>query len=274
MNIPKNVRLFKNRYEEFLKGDKFTMKLKIFLVVVLLGYSVLMIPAFCFSDTLFLKDGRTIESETIWQDGSYYKYTMYGATVGISEEKVEKVQYSKSNKNTFQFDVWEFGITVQKSFDLAEQHNIPLHKSGMITINKQYHPQVRKYYAASHFYYKTNLLGHFAQVDLFFSPISQKLHTVSIKWLNQKTKDSALVNEIISMISEKYGVYEKQNKKLFGKTTAWITKEANRILLNIHSTVINLNYLHTELRQLDYEEKEILKAQKIEKGLNKDKNKF
>jgi hypothetical protein len=47
----------------------------------------------------------------------------------------------------------------------------------MITVNKRFHPQVRKYSDATDFYYNTNLLGHFAKVELAFTPSSKKLHT-------------------------------------------------------------------------------------------------
>jgi len=234
-------------------------------------------PGFCFSDTLHLKDGRKIQADTIWEEDGYYMYTAHGATVGIPKEKVSKVDYSRqSNKNnSFQFDIWPFGTTVAESINIAERRNIPLHKSGIITINKGFHPQVRKYSDAIHFYYNTNLLGHFSKVELYFTPVSKRLHTVNIQWPNQKTKDPKLANEIISMISEKHGKPKSHGKRrLFYSDTEWITQDGNRIVMSISSTAIFLNYLHTNLRQLDYEETENLKLQKIKKGAARDKNKF
>lgn len=250
------------------------MKTQIPLVVILCIHAMIIIPVICLSDTLYLKDGRVIESESVWQEDDYYQYTMYGATVGISKNKVESVVYSKVVEPSFQFDVWAFGSTVEKSFNVAERNDIPLHKSGIISANKHFHPMVRKYSDARHFYYRTTLLGHFAKVELFFTPISRQLHTVNIQWPNQKTKDPKLTNEIISMISEKYGKYNKRYKKLFYSTTEWTTEDGNRIELNVSSTAIYLNYLHTELMQMDYRENETLKIQRIKAGSKKDKNKF
>jgi hypothetical protein len=253
--------------------------MKISVRIVLFTLLLLSVPGICISDTLYLKDGRTIQSDTIWEEDGYYMYTAYGATVGISKEKVSKVDYSRQNNqsNSFQFDIWPFGTTVAESINIAERHNVPLHKSGIITINKGFHPQVRKYSDATHFYYNTNLLGHFSKVELYFTPVSKKLHSVKIQWPNQKTKDSKLANEIISMISEKHGKPERHGKRrLFYSDTEWITQDGNQIQMSVSSTamVIFLSYLHTNLRQLDYEETENLKLQKIKSGAARDKNKF
>lgn len=236
--------------------------------------SIFIIAEICFADTLYLKDGKTIISETVWEKDGYYMYTVYGATVGISKNKVDHVEFSKEEESSFQFDIWPFGITVNKAIDIAEKNDVPLHKSGIITVNKRFHPQVRKYSDATDFYYNTNLLGHFAKVELAFTPSSKKLHTVTIQWPNQNANDTKLTNEIESMISEKYGKARSKGKRLFYSTTEWITEDKNRIEMNIRSTAILLNYLHTDFGQLDFEETENLKIQKIKDGAKKDNNKF
>lgn len=228
----------------------------------------------CFSDTLYLKDGRTINSETVWEEGNYYKYILYGATVGISKNMVERVVFSKKDESSFQFDIWPFGISVVQAIDVAEQNNIPLHKSGIISINKTFHPQVKKYSDATHFYYNTNLLGHFAKVELIFTPASKKLHTVNIRWLNQNANDAKLANEISTMISEKYGKHKKKGKKLYYFTAEWITEEKNQIEMRSRSTEISLIYTHNFFKQLNYEEAENIKIEKINEGAKKDSNKF
>ena len=236
--------------------------------------SIFIITGICFADTLYLKDGRTIISETVWEKDGYYMYTLYGATVGISKNEVDNVEFSKVEESSFQFDIWPFGITVNKAIDIAEKNDVPLHKSGIITANKRFHPQVRKYSDATDFYYNTNLLGHFAKVGLAFTPSSKKLHTVTIQWPKQNTNDTKLTNEIESMISEKYGKQRNTGKRLFYSTTEWITEDKNRIAMNVSSTEISLSYIHAAFEQLDFKETENLKIQKIKDGAKKDNNKF
>lgn len=229
------------------------------------------------SDTLFLKNGKVIQSDNIWKDDGYYMYTLYGATVGIYEGLVERVELKTKYKKTdtsFQFDIWQLGYTLQEVIDIAERNDIPLHKSGVISSNKRFHPMVRKHIDANHFYYNTTLLGHFAKVELFFTPESKHLHTVKIHWPSQIKKDSVLVQKIASMITEKYGKPYKGGRKLFYDNTSWVTADANQIQMNVHSTSINLGYLHSELLKLNKQEIHELKVKRVQAGATKDKSKF
>lgn len=245
--------------------------------LILMSLVMIVSSGYCLADTLYLKNGSVIQSDTVWQDGGYFMYKKYGATVGVAESKVDRVEYSSQSKDigsSFQFDVWPFGCTVHEAINIAENHDIPLHKFGIISMNKRFHPMVKNHSDATHFYYNTNLLGHFAKVDLFFTPASKKLHTVKVYWSNQKTKDSMLAREIVSMITEKYGNPHKGGKKLFYKTTKWIAPNANQIVMDVHSTSIYLNYLHTEFRKQDQYEIHNLKVKKLQVGSTKDENKF
>jgi len=241
---------------------------------ILLIIPFILTASISFSDTLYLKDGSIVNAENVWEEDGYVMYTLHGGTVGVLKEKVVKVEPLKKKAAYFQFGVWSFGINVRKAFDIAENNNVPLQKYGIITVNKRFHSQVRHYFDASHFYYNTYLIGHFAKVELFFTPISKQLHTVKIQWQNQNTKDHKLTNEIMSMISEKYGHPQERHKKIFYTSTKWITKGNNQIDMNISSTSIDLTYSHIGYRKINFEEIEGLKAQKIKAGSQKDKNKF
>ncbi len=86
------------------------MNLKVTLILIFLSFPVLFTSDVCVANTIYLKDGRTIQSNTVWPEGNFYKYKMYEATIGISKGKVEKVVYiEKKKKSEFQYDVWPFG---------------------------------------------------------------------------------------------------------------------------------------------------------------------
>jgi hypothetical protein len=248
------------------RTDMLKIGLSIFLVIA--------IPALSFSDTLYLKTGRKIISDTVWEEKDHYMYLAYGATVGISKEEVEKVVYSGEEKAFFQFDIWPFGGTLEKVIHIAQDNDIPLNKSGLISMDKHFHPKVWKSMDSDHFYYNTNLLGHFAKVELYFTPVSKNLHTVTINWSNQNKNDSKLAAEIISMVSQKYGEPGRKHKELFSSVLEWIFENENQIKMQIRSNNILLNYLHKELRQRDEEEREAIKVQTINEGSKKDKGKF
>ncbi|MBU1386924.1 MAG: hypothetical protein KKE62_14290 [Proteobacteria bacterium] len=227
----------------------------------------------CLSDTLFLKDGKVIEADRVWEQDNFFMYSKFGGSVGIPKDKVSKVQYSQKpekNASSFQFDVWPFGTTVNEAINIAQSHDLPLHKHGIITVNKGFHPQVRKYMEADHFYYNTNLLGHFAKVDLFFTSTSKQLHTVQIRWPNQQIKNSQLISEIVSMISNKYGEY--QNTSYGAKK--WQIKDGNEITQKATINTVYLNYLHISLIQKAKLEIQQMERQRIQNGSRKDNEKF
>lgn len=196
--------------------------------LILMSLVMIVSSGYCLADTLYLRNGNVIQSDTVWQDDGYFMYKKYGATVGVAEGKVDRVEYSSQSEDTgssLQFDVWPFGCTVHEAINIAENNDIPLHKFGIISMNKRFHPMVKKHSDATHFYYNTNLLGHFATVALFFTPVSKQLHTVQIKWPNQPIKDSRLISEIVSTVSNKYGEYQNTS---FG-ARKWLVGDKNQI---------------------------------------------
>ena len=251
--------------------------LKFLIITLFSAVCALSSSALCHAGTLYLKNGNVIHSENIWLDDGLFMYDLYGAIVGIAKDRVDRVEFdpeTKPKENDFQFDVWPFGCTGLQAIDIAERNDLPLHKHGIITVNKKFHPMIRKYSDATHFYYNTNLLGHFAKVELFFTAKTRHLYAVQINWPNQKTKNSALLNEIGSMISDKYGKPAKSGRKLFYDTTKWLSKDANQIIMKVHSTAIFLQYIHTRLNHLNDNEKQQLKVEKVKIGSTKDKGKF
>jgi len=249
--------------------------LKFLIIMLLSAACTLFSSTSCRADTLYLKNGNVIHSKTIWLDDGYYMYILYGATVGIAKDKVDRVEFdSETKKNDFQFDVWPFGCSVLQAIDIAERNDLPLHKQGIITVNKKFNPMIRKHSKATHFYYNTSLLGHFAKVELFFTAKTKRLYAVQIHWPNQKTNNSVLLNEIGSMISDQYGKPAKSGQKLFYDTTKWIAKDGNQIIMKAYSTAISLQYIHTKLTTLNDNEKQQLKVEKVKTGSTKDKGKF
>lgn len=230
----------------------------------------------CNADTIYLKDGRTISSTTVWLEGNFCNYKKYGATIGISKEKVKKIVYTKKKaKSDFQFDVWPFGISVQQSISIAEQNNIPFQRYGIISMNKQFHPQVKKHSNSTHFQYKDVLFGHPALVELLYTPSSKILYKIKVKWYNHNSSKQKLENKIVSIISDKYGKHEKPYRQLFKHfTTKWLLKSSNKIIMDTGSNYTFLTYLHQELSDLSFAEKEAIEYKKIKVNAKNDQEKF
>jgi hypothetical protein len=50
------------------------------IVIVLLMFGLL--PVSAFADKIFMKDGRIIQADRVWQEAGNIYYTKYGATIG------------------------------------------------------------------------------------------------------------------------------------------------------------------------------------------------
>ena len=125
---------------------------------------------------------------------------------------------SKSKNNDgFDFDIWQSGMDIEQILLIAETHHIPLLRSGLISGNKKFNPKASRKYAktATHYYYKTQLLGRHANVDLRLTPTSKRLHTLSIKWHGMVTKDrSEFEDEIKQVINDKYGDHKRKARNI------------------------------------------------------------
>jgi hypothetical protein len=175
-------------------------------LLILLGSSV------CGADGIFLKDGRVIQSEAVWEEGGQVKYRRSGAVVGVSKDVVDRIEREgnaeKVDNNAVKFDIWPLGIHIRQAMDIAEMNNIPLHRAGLISANKGFNPVMSRKYmdTDSKFTYKTHLMGYPAEVALLFSPISRRLAHVEIgvhPRLQEEQK--AAYHELMEVLSTKYG---------------------------------------------------------------------
>jgi hypothetical protein len=105
------------------------------------------------------------------------------------------------------FDIWETGMARQEIFSLAQQHDLPLGKSGLAHINKGFNPKLLVGDATS-YYYPTTLLDHHARIGLHLSPVKagygQFLYEIEVLFTDiRQNKD--LGPYVLDMLGEKYG---------------------------------------------------------------------
>ncbi len=180
--------------------------------IILISLFIFTAPTFCIADTIFLKDGRVIQSAAVWEDGDQVKYRKFGAIVGIPKNLVDRIEGDdggeKAEKDAVKFDIWPLGIHIRQAMDIAELNNIPLHRAGLISINKGFNPAMcRKYmFTDSKFTYKTHLMGYPADITLLFSPVSRHLAHIEIGiYPRLQEEKEAAYHECMEVLSEKYG---------------------------------------------------------------------
>lgn len=126
--------------------------LMLFLIASVLFFSTQPTPANI--DSIILKNGQTIESETCWEEGDMVKCKRYGATVGYQKNDIARIvkiseaeQHQKDRRLPQRYplqptnkedlvDLYRLNIAlkVQKEWVYEEQTSAPRHKRTIASI--------------------------------------------------------------------------------------------------------------------------------------------
>ena len=183
-------------------------------------------PALGAADTIILKSGKSIAVQKAWEENGLVKGDLFGSVIGYPKAQVERVEIDEvvqpaMPKNGFRYDFWKSGLNVYEFMDIAERNDIPIHRDGLISSNKHFNPAIsRKYITTSRkFYYKDQILGKWARVDLIFTPKSGKLYTLSINWSGAGvSSNSEFFTEVMAILNKKYGKpFDTRKEILFHK---------------------------------------------------------
>ncbi len=254
------------------------MKLKISIIMCVFVASLN--SSYSIADTIRLNSGRTITSNKTWtKHGRVYCF-LDGVSVSFDLKDVayvKKTNPTKFTKNGFKFDIWKSGIDIYEILTIARNNNIPLHRDGLISTNKNFNTKVCSKYAnsATKYYYNTKLLGKYCKVELFLTPQSKLLHSLSIRWNYTGSKDNIeLENEVKNIIINKYGKPEKLSTEIFGKTYHWSPKSHIAIESNFGSSGVSLLYKDKKTQRIGEQEKTIKNNQIKTQYQNTDVSKF
>jgi hypothetical protein len=196
------------------------MKAK-YLVVLL----CLFFPTLGTADTIILKNGKSIEVKKAWKEDDLIKGEVFGSVIGYPKDQVERIEIGESDQaakpnSGFVFDDWRSGISIYEFMDIAERNDVPIHRDGLISNNKHFNPAMSRKYAdtAGKFYYKDQIMGKWARVDLVFTPKSKKLYTLSINWSGQGVSNKSGFSADVRKFQTKTGF-----KSVFSQVKSEIT---------------------------------------------------
>jgi hypothetical protein len=235
------------------------MKKHVYVIVVFL---TLTIPFSVQADTLILKSGREIEASKCWHEGEIIKCEKFGQVIGFSQSEVETVILDKQAAvpaDGFLFDIWRSGISVAEAVDLAQDHDIPLHKAGIISINKHFNPKVCRPYAntATEFEYNAQLLGRQARIAMKFTPTSKKLYSIRLVWSGPGiSKKSEFRDQIEAMLTKKYGKPAKIKEHYIFRTYDFKINKFSFVTMRPGGNYVMLEYLDNRLVKLAEDETE------------------
>jgi len=234
-----------------------------------------------FADIISLKNGRDVTANETWEKNGKTFCSINGEIISFNSKDVLFVKRIKkkqrSSQNGFKFDVWQSGINIQEILTIAKDYDIPLHRNGLISINKKFNPAMSSKYAdtATQYYYKTKLLGKHGTVELFLTPSSKRLHKLSIRWNNAGRQDRIeFQNEVMDAVKRKYGLPKKYKKEILGQKYYWSPTQHMIIELASTSGGISLVYQDVGMSKLLMKEKKVKKNFKKAQYQKTDMSKF
>jgi hypothetical protein len=252
---------------------------RVFLIGLMLG-ALDLIPLITWADVIVFKDGRKMSVEKAWVEEGEVKAKVYGGIVGYPKESVARIEEEQPSarvaEGAFKFDKWVSGMAVDEVMKVAETHDVPILKVGVVSGGKHFNPEVRKYAkTATAFYYKDNLLGKWSTVTLSFSPVSKLLWSVSINWSGPGVSTKGeFRNDVQSLLSEKYGKPKDGGKDLFYETTSWKISEISVVSMKVGAGSVNVTYVDKKIEAIKRNEDLQLKEEEKQKALLKDKSKY
>lgn len=234
------------------------MRKRVYVIVVFLMFAI---PLFARADTLVLKSGRKIEASKCWYEGEIIKCEKFGQIIGFSQSEVDTVTLDKQAAvpvDGFLFDIWKSGITVTDAIDLAQDHDIPLHKAGLISVNEHFDPEMCRPYAntATAFEYMDQLLDRQAKIVLNFTPTSKKLYSIKIGWSGPDiSKKSEFRDQIEALLTKKYGKPVKIKEHYIFRTYYFKINKLSFVTMRPGGNYVMLEYLDNRLVRLAEDEK-------------------
>ena len=248
----------------------------IFMIMILV--SSLISPHPSGADTIVLKSGRTIDATKCWEDGEIIKCNIYGQIVGYHKNDIAEAKLSTKPEippaDGFKFDIWQSGISVHEAIDVAEVNNIPLHRGGLISVNKTFNPTMCRPYAdeAIEFYYKDQILGKWATLTFRFTQSSKRLYSLSVAFSGPGiSKKSEFREQVESMLRKKYGKPIRITNHIVYKDFDWSINDNAIVTMRPGGNSVHITY--RDLKLTDLCEKE--KLNQVRSGFTRnDKSKF
>ena len=114
------------------------------------------------------------------------------------------------------FFPWKLGQNIDAVVALCERYDFPLHRDGLISVNKRFNPKMCVPYINSHsiFNYKGIKYGYPSVVSFVFDPATNRIKTIEIRIRKPNSvKSEDFVDSIGRMLSEEYGSPDMNARK-------------------------------------------------------------
>lgn len=168
------------------------------------------------------------------------------------------------------FDCWETGMSINEVIRVAQEHDIPIAREGVVHARKRFDPKSidDKFYKASAVYYRTNLSDRAATVYLRFTDDPKFVREIEVR-LHNITDSDLFTKEMLGILSKKYGSF-LESKELFHKSYVWRPAANSQVLLRVEGRGASIFYTDLMIKK-DFEDK---RRQKEKESIRKDAGKY
>lgn len=229
-------------------------KYLIILILLLIAFSAA-------ADTIVLKNGKRVEVDMAWEENDRVKGSLSGANLSYPKSEVERIERSvvedpSIQHEGFKFDVWYSGMTLDDVQRAAEKNNITLVRDELNRDHKDPNDSANSK-TGRKILYKEQLLGKLATIELLFTPVTQKLYTLSIHWTDlQDHLSSEFSKKLMSNLFDRYGKPAKEETKIFNTIISWHINKNGNVALRLGKEVVELKYLDKAIEKVAKEERE------------------
>jgi hypothetical protein len=216
---------------------------------------MILVPLSAAADIIVLKSGKRVEVDMAWEENDQVKGTLAGVNLTYPKSEVERIERSKVDDLTgqnrgFKFDVWYSGMNVRTVQSVAKKNNINLQRDESNVDKAGSNDSDNDKYSQTtiKMEYTEQILGKLASVELIFTPVSQRLQMLSIRWPHlQDSTNSEFFNKVISSLINGYGKPAKKKSTLFDTAYIWNINKSSNVELNWGKKIVVINYLDTEI---------------------------
>jgi len=229
-----------------------------FLFILLMIFA----PFSAAADTIVLKSGKRVEVDMAWVENDQVKGTLSGVSLAYPQSAVERIERSKDaslagQNEGFKFDTWYSGMTVSDVRRTAEENKITLHgnRSNIDQSVTNDPANGKNSKAGKKIYYNEQLLDKPATIEFIFTPASEKLYVLSIRWTGlQDPMSSEFSKKVMSNLFNSYGKPVKKETTLFNTTFIWPLNKHGKVELRLNKKAVEIKYLDTKFEKLAQEE--------------------
>ena len=246
-------------------------------LLIVIGFLWMFLPSLSAADTIILKNGKRIDSPQCWEDVDLVRCKMYGQTIGYPKKDIAEVTIETIPEKPsvgFRFGKWQSGITVLEAIDIAEAHNLPFHRSGLIISNKTFSAKQSRPYSdtETRFECKEQVFNKLATLRFEFAPTSKKLYSLEVLFRTTGIpKNSEFQQQLEATLWEKYGEPIQITDHIIYKEYDWRINNNAIVTMRPMSNSILVTYRDVTLANLAETEK----LNRVRKGFTRsDKDKF